>query len=176
MAYEDRALSIASGQTISQPYVVARMTELLDLTGSEDERVLEIGTGSGYQTAILAQLTPWIVSIERLGLLSDQAQRTLAALGIRNVEFHVADGSLGWPDAAPYDAIIVTAAAPRVSDVLYQQLKVGGRLVIPVGTEENQVLQRVIRETNGPVISDDFQCRFVPLIGQEAWTAGPERS
>jgi protein-L-isoaspartate(D-aspartate) O-methyltransferase len=169
VAYDDRALSITSGQTISQPFVVARMTELLELTGAEDERVLEIGTGSGYQTAILAKLTHQIVSVERLGLLSEQAQRVLGSLGIRNVEFHVGDGSMGWPDAAAYDAIIVTAAAPKVSDVLYQQLKIGGRLVIPVGSEANQVLQRIVRETEGPVVSDDFQCRFVPLIGQEAW-------
>src|SRR5436190_2192604 len=169
LAYEDRALSIASGQTISQPFVVARMTELLELKGSEDEIVLEIGTGSGYQTAILAELAHQIVSIERIGLLSEQAQRVLGALGVLNVEFHVADGSLGWSDEAPYDAIIVTAAAPKVSDVRYEQLKPGGRLVIPVGSEENQILQQIIRGPNGPVVCDDFACRFVPLIGQEAW-------
>ncbi|OAI53455.1 hypothetical protein AYO47_00830 [Planctomyces sp. SCGC AG-212-M04] len=170
LAYEDRALSIASGQTISQPFVVARMTELMELTGAEDEIVLEIGTGSGYQTAILAGLSRRIVSIERIRLLSEQAQRVLASLRIQNVEFHVADGSLGWPEEGPYDAIIVTAAAPKVSDVLYEQLKPGGRLVIPVGSEENQVLQQIIREPTGPVVSDDFACRFVPLIGREAWT------
>jgi protein-L-isoaspartate(D-aspartate) O-methyltransferase len=153
-AYDDRALAIASGQTISQPYVVARMTELLELTGASDERVLEIGTGSGYQTAILARLTPSITSIERLGSLSDRAQQVLATLGVRNVEFHVADGSLGWPENAPYDAVIVTAAAPKVADVLYDQLKIGGRLVIPVGSEENQVLQRIVRTAAGPMTSN----------------------
>jgi protein-L-isoaspartate(D-aspartate) O-methyltransferase len=174
LAYEDRALSIASGQTISQPFVVARMTELLELTGAENEIVLEIGTGSGYQTAVLAELARRIVSIERIGPLSEQARRVLGSLGIRNVEFHVADGSLGWPAAAPYDAIIVTAAAPKVSDVLYEQLKPGGRLVIPVGSEENQVLQQLLRGPAGPVVSNDFACRFVPLIGQEAWSHPPK--
>jgi protein-L-isoaspartate(D-aspartate) O-methyltransferase len=169
-AYEDRALSIASGQTISQPFVVARMTELLELTGADDETVLEIGTGSGYQTAILAELAGRVITIERIDLLSRQAQQVLESLGVRNVEFHVADGSLGWPADAPYDAIIVTAGAPKVSDILYEQLRVAGRLVIPVGSAENQILQQIIRGPEGPLISDDFACRFVPLIGQEAWT------
>ncbi len=169
VAYEDRALAISSGQTISQPFVVARMTELLNLTGAPDERVLEIGTGSGYQTAVLAQLTPRVVSIERIASLSHQAERLLETLGVANVQFEVADGSLGWPEGAPYDAIIVTAAAPHVSEGLYQQLKPDGRLVVPVGTEQNQVMQRVVRTVTGPAVTEDFNCRFVPLIGEDAW-------
>ncbi len=175
-AYDDRALEIGSGQTISQPYVVARMTELLGLTGRRDERVLEIGTGSGYQTAVLCQLTPAVVSIERMRPLSEGARRLLDSLGIHNVEFHVGDGSLGWPAAAPYDAIIVTAAAPQAPRVLYEQLKPGGRLVAPVGSEENQVMQRIVRTASGPEVTEDFPCRFVPLIGEEGWPAADRGS
>lgn len=175
VAYEDRALAIESGQTISQPYVVARMTELLELTGTPGERVLEIGTGSGYQTGVLAQLAAGVVSIERIPSLSQQAEKLLAELGFSHVQFHVSDGSLGWPASAPYDAIIVTAAAPHVSPVLYEQLKPGGRMVVPVGSEQNQVMQQVVRGAQGPVVTEDFSCRFVPLIGAEAWSKDGSR-
>jgi len=173
VAFEDRALAIAAGQTISQPYVVARMTELLELTGRPGETVLEVGTGSGYQTAVLARLTSRIISIERLESLSLEARRTLGALGVENVEFHVGDGSLGCPEGGPYGAIIVTAAVPRVPEPLLQQLKVGGRLVIPVGSEAGQVLQVVVKGPAGTVVHDDFHCHFVPLIGRESWTEAP---
>ena len=170
-AWANVALPIGAGQTISQPYVVALMTEALALQGPE--RVLEIGTGSGYQTAILAELASEVISIERHASLAEQAVATLNALGYRNVAVHVGDGTAGWPAAAPYDRIIVTAAGPRVPPPLLTQLgPEGGRLVIPVGEQEGeQRLIAVIREgeklreqTLGPV-------RFVPLIGRAGWAA-----
>ncbi|QDT53947.1 Protein-L-isoaspartate O-methyltransferase [Caulifigura coniformis] len=168
-AYENRALAIGSRQTISQPFVVARMTELLELSGTSEEKVLEIGTGSGYQTAVLCRLTGRVITIERIPALAAAARALLTQLGASNVEYHTGDGSTGWPSSAPYDGIIVTAAAPRVPQTLYDQLKPGGRLVVPVGTEENQVMQQVVRGPDGPIVTDDFHCRFVPLIGIEAW-------
>jgi len=169
-AYENRALAIGSGQTISQPFVVARMTELLELTGAPDECILEIGTGSGYQTAILCRIALRVITVERIATLSATARTLLKRLGVDNVEHHTGDGSTGWPESAPYDGIIVTAAAPRIPPTLFEQLKPGGRLVIPVGTEENQIMQQVIRGPDGPVVTEDFHCRFVPLIGSEAWS------
>ncbi|HVW00560.1 MAG TPA: protein-L-isoaspartate(D-aspartate) O-methyltransferase [Planctomycetaceae bacterium] len=166
-AYENRALPIGEGQTISQPYIVALMTQELRLHGNET--VLEIGTGSGYQTAILAQLCRRVVSVERLGTLAATAQPVLAELGIANVEFHVGDGTLGWPASAPYDGIIVTAAAPRVPPALYAQLTEQGRMVIPVGDLASQELQLVIRTREGPAVRDLCPCRFVRLIGVEGW-------
>ncbi len=166
-AYLDDALPIAAGQTISQPYIVALMTQELGLTG--DERVLEIGTGSGYQAAILSQLCREVVTVERIGLLSEQAREVLDRLGYRNIEFYVGDGTLGWPARAPYDGIIVTAAAPRIPDPLYEQLAEGGRMVIPVGDEAAQTLLVVERHDPEPLIRESCGCRFVKLIGAAGW-------
>ncbi|NOX53003.1 MAG: protein-L-isoaspartate(D-aspartate) O-methyltransferase [Planctomycetes bacterium] len=166
-AYDDEALPIGLGQTISQPYIVALMTESLELTG--EETVLEVGTGSGYQAAILAQLCRRVVTVERIEALSQRAQQVLAELGLTNVEFHLGDGSLGVPEKAPYDGILVTAAAPDVPAPLFRQLKEGGRLVIPVGDEDLQTLT-LIRKTDGiPVSKVLCPCRFVKLIGDAAW-------
>jgi protein-L-isoaspartate(D-aspartate) O-methyltransferase len=166
-AYRDVALPVAEGQTISQPYMVALMTELLALQG--EERVLEIGTGTGYQTAILAQLCRHVVSIERLRALAAAAAERLQALGCHNVELHTDDGTLGWKPAAPYDAVLVTAGAPDVPSPLYNQLRMGGRLVIPVGDEESQKLEVVLKCPAGPQILDAGGCRFVKLIGDAGW-------
>lgn len=166
-AYENSALPIAAGQTISQPLMVASMTQELALQG--DESVLEIGTGSGYQTALLAELARHVVTIERVPELAASARRLLESLGYRNITFHIGDGSLGWPSAAPYDAIIVTAGAPDFPAPLYKQLAHGGRLVIPVGSEAEQTLRVVTKTERGPQIRDAGGCRFVRLIGEAAW-------
>lgn len=166
-AYCDTALPIDCEQTISQPYIVARMTEALALTGHET--VLEIGTGSGYQSAILAQLCAKMVTIERFPELSRTARSVLNDLGLHNIEYHVGDGSLGYPERAPYDGIIVTAASPDVPAPLYDQLRMGGRLVIPVGDQFTQVLQVIVKETDGPVSESLGGCRFVKLIGEAGW-------
>ncbi|MBC8273633.1 MAG: protein-L-isoaspartate(D-aspartate) O-methyltransferase [Chloroflexi bacterium] len=169
-AYEDMPLSIGFGQTISQPLIVALMTQALELKG--DEKVLELGTGSGYQTAILAGLAKWVVSIERVPQLAESARQVLDSLGYTNIEIHTAVEALGWPDGAPYDAIIVTAGAPRVPDALLEQLALGGRLVIPVGSRWEQDLLRVTRRKKGNVVESLGGCRFVPLIGKGAWDEG----
>lgn len=166
-AYDNVALPIAAGQTISQPLMVAVMTQQLQLTG--DERVLEIGTGSGYQTAILAELAREVVTIERIPELAHAARERLTALGYAHIEFHIGDGSLGCPERAPYDAIIVTAGAPDYPAPLYRQLGIGGRLVIPVGDESTQTLRVVSRREHGPEIRVAGGCRFVRLIGDAAW-------
>ncbi|HTI51297.1 MAG TPA: protein-L-isoaspartate(D-aspartate) O-methyltransferase [Planctomycetaceae bacterium] len=166
-AYDDRALPIDAGQTISQPYMVALMTQELRLSG--DECVLEIGTGSGYQAAILAKLCRRVVTIERIAELSAKARTVLDSLGIRDVECHVGDGSLGWPADAPYDGIIVTAGAPEMPQELYAQLRPEGRLVIPIGAEHPQMLQTIIKRDGGPLVIDVCECTFVPLIGEEGW-------
>lgn len=165
-AYADRALAIDCGQTISQPYMVALMTEALALTGSEN--VLEIGTGSGYQAAVLAELTARVVSIERHAELSQQAERRLAALGYRNRCCVVGDGTLGWPQEAPYDRILVTAAAPSCPPALIEQLADGGVLVIPVGGEGEQELERWVKQSGELTRTRLAACRFVPLIGEAA--------
>lgn len=162
-AYADRALPICCGQTISQPYMVAIMTQALDLQGSET--VLEVGTGSGYQTAVLAELAACVVSIERHADLSAQAGRVLAETGYRNVALHVGDGTLGWPAAAPYSRIIVTAAAAQCPPALLEQLSEGGILVMPVGDPFGQTLQRIRKENGRLQALDLAECRFVPLIG-----------
>jgi len=167
-AYGDHALPISANQTISQPYIVARMTELLTLT--EDTRVLEIGAGSGYQTAVLAKVATQVYSIERLGDLAREAQSRIRQLGIYNATVKCFDGTLGWSANAPYDAILVAAGGPGVPQPLVAQMKVGGRLVVPVGeSREAQRLIRVIKTESGVVQEDHGSCAFVPLIGQHGW-------
>ncbi len=166
-AYEDRPLPIGEGQTISQPFIVALMTQALELTGTE--KVLELGTGSGYQAAILAELVRQVITVERLQKLARTARRTLETLGYTNVEVHLATRTLGWPAEAPYDAIMVTAAAPQIPQMLLDQLIVGGRLVIPVGSRWEQDLLQVIKQQEGTTVKNLTPCRFVPLIGDEAW-------
>ncbi len=169
MAYLDLPLSIGEGQTISQPYVVAMMTEAMELSGGD--RVLEIGTGSGYQTAILSALTPRgrVVTMERVPALMQQARQRLQELGYRNVEVQQAGSSLGCPSKGPYDAIIVTAAAPRLPESLLSQLAIGGRLGIPVGTLSQQELVQARRTDEGLSLRVLGPCRFVPLLGAEAF-------
>lgn len=173
-AYEDRPQPIGNEQTISQPLMVALMTELLHLWG--DEKVLEIGTGSGYQTAILAELAGQVISIERQAALAERARNLLEWLGYRNIQIHVGDGSLGYPPEAPYDRILVTAAAPRVPPPLIDQLALHGRMVIPVGDPAVQTLTVLYKDASGHVQSDDFgHCVFVPLIGAHGWDSPPPR-
>ncbi len=167
MAYDDRPLSIGYGQTISQPYIVAIMTAALELKGTE--KVLEIGTGSGYQAALLAELAASIYSVERIAELAEAARTLLSELGYQNIQIRVAGEELGWVEYAPYDAIIVTAAAPSLSDALVRQLKVGGRMVIPVGTRWEQELLKITRRESGNQIENLGGCRFVPLVGKDAW-------
>ena len=166
-AYEDTPLSIGQGQTISQPYMVALMTECLELQG--EEKVLEIGTGSGYQTAVLAEIAREVYSIERRPLLSEQAAKRLAELGYERCDLKVGDGTAGWPEAAPFDGIIVTAGAPEVPEGLREQLADGGRLVIPVGSEFHQTLYKIRRDGARFVEETITGCVFVPLIGEYGW-------
>ena len=168
-AYENIPLPIGYGQTISQPLIVALMTQALLLTGTE--KVLEIGTGSGYQTAILAQLAGYVVSVERVGPLAERAREVLRQLEYTNVEVHAGGDGLGWPQLAPYDAIIVTAAAPEVPRELLDQLAPGGRLVIPVGGRDLQELVRIVKAPEGALRHNLGPCRFVPLLGKGAWPA-----
>jgi len=168
-AYGDHALPIDFNQTISQPFIVARMTELLEL--DKNRRVLEIGAGSGYQTAVLARLAAQVYAIERIGELAREAQARIRALGIYNATVKAFDGTLGWNAYAPYDGILVAAGGPRVPDPLVAQLKTGGRLVIPIGeTRESQRLVRVIKTETGHKVEEHGPCQFVPLIGQHGWT------
>ena len=171
-AYSDRALSIGWGQTISQPYIVALMTEALELSGPE--KVLEIGTGSGYQTAILAELAGQVFSVERCPELSAGAATVLAELGHSSVTLKVGDGSLGWPEEAPFDRIIVTAAAAECPRSLFGQLEEGGVLVIPVGQQDYQTLQAIRKVDGRPQRRDLSACRFVPLLGAQGWPAPGE--
>jgi protein-L-isoaspartate(D-aspartate) O-methyltransferase len=168
LAYADMALPIPEGQTISQPLIVAMMTEALALGGGE--RVLEIGTGSGYQTAVLAELAAEVITLERHEALAEPARRLLAGLGYANVRVVCGDGSLGWPEGAPYGGILVTAAAPRVPPSLLEQLVEGRSLVIPVGDPHEQDLLRVEKTAAGAVSHNLGPCKFVPLIGAEAWS------
>lgn len=166
-AYEDRALKIDSGQTISQPYMVAVMTEYLELQGSE--RTLEVGAGSGYQAAVLAEIAKEVFTIERDESLASSARERLSSLGYRNIQVILGDGTLGLPHNAPFDAGLVAAAAPAVPPPLVEQLAEGGRLVIPVGDAEKQMLLR-IRKTGGKAVQEKlFACQFVPLRGRFGW-------
>ena len=167
-AYDDSPLPIGEGQTISQPYMVAVMTELLHLDG--EERVLEIGTGSGYQAGVLTRLCQWVYTMERLENLSERARKAVEQCGHTNISFIVGDGTQGWPDHAPYDGIIVTAGAPNVPHTLVEQLVEGGRLVIPVGDRFSQVLKLVIRTKEGTIVESHTGCRFVDLVGKFGWT------
>jgi protein-L-isoaspartate(D-aspartate) O-methyltransferase len=166
-SYDDYPLPIGSHQTISQPYMVALMTQSLGLKGGE--RVLEIGTGSGYQTAILAEIAKEVYSVERIAELSGHAKKILDNIGYKNITLEVGDGTLGWPEHAPYDSIIVTAGAPGVPESLAAQLKDGGRLVIPIGSGFTQVLT-VVEKRGGQLKTEEAcGCAFVPLIGKEGW-------
>lgn len=168
-AYNDHPLPIGHKQTISQPYIVALMTEALNLTGSE--RTLEIGTGSGYQTAILAELSQKVYTIERIRSLMEKARRLLAELGYTNILFKAFDGTLGWKEYEPFDAIMVTAGAPDIPDPLLDQLADGGRMVIPVGDKFSQKLIKIVRTGNSFNRSNLGGCRFVDLIGLHGWKA-----
>ncbi|MDH3492903.1 MAG: protein-L-isoaspartate(D-aspartate) O-methyltransferase [Acidobacteriota bacterium] len=167
-AYRDNALPISSNQTISQPYIVAKMTELLELTPSS--KVLEIGAGSGYQSIILARLARAVYAIERLPVLAEVAKARMSEFAIKNVTIQQGDGSNGWEIYAPYDAILVAAGSPTVPKPLLEQLKTGGRLVIPIGDDpKTQVLFRIVKEENGYRSEDHGNCSFVPLIGEHGW-------
>jgi protein-L-isoaspartate(D-aspartate) O-methyltransferase len=166
-AYDDRPLNIGFGQTISQPFIVALMVQALELQG--DEKVLELGTGSGYEAAILAELAKKVVSVECIPELAELAKQVLDKLGYSNIEVHVAGKTLGWPEGAPYDAIIVSAGAPNVPQALLEQLAWNGRLVIPVGSRWQQDLLRVTKLREGNNIESLGGCYFVPLIGEGAW-------
>ena len=166
-AYEDAALPIGEGQTISQPYMVARIAEALALTG--DEHVLDVGTGSGYQAAVLAELADEVDTIERIPALAEQARDNLKAAGYERVQVHVGDGSQGLAARAPFSAIAVAAAAPELPQTLYEQLELRGRLVVPVGRRGVQQLQVIVRSPEGPAVLRSVPCRFVPLLGEEGF-------
>lgn len=166
-AYHDGPLSIGEGQTISQPYMVALMTEELGLKGRET--VLEIGTGSGYQTAILAELAHAVYTIERIAVLSERAQSVLEQLGYKNVWFKIGDGTSGWPEGGPFDGIVVTAGAPEVPEPLIEQLNEGGKIIVPVGSRHSQTLYRIVKRKGKIEKKLSTLCVFVPLIGDYGW-------
>ena len=166
-AYDDAALPIGFGQTISQPYIVAKICEALSLHGGE--RVLDVGTGSGYQAAVLADLAAEVVTIERVPELAERARRALVDVGHEEVDVRVGDGTLGVPDRAPFAAIAVAAAAPHVPEALYEQLEERGRLVLPVGGKRGQRLELVVRSPEGPAVLASIACRFVPLVGEQGF-------
>jgi protein-L-isoaspartate(D-aspartate) O-methyltransferase len=167
MAYTDNALPLGEGQTMSQPYMVALMTESLRLKGTE--RVLEIGTGSGYQAAVLAELCEKVYTVERIKTLADKARATLDRLGYKSVAIKVYDGTYGWKEMAPFDAIIVTAGSPDIPAPLVEQLKEGGRMAIPVGDRYGQRLITVVKTAEGVTTEQSIPCVFVPLIGNHGW-------
>lgn len=168
-AYDDRPLCLSHGQTISQPYMVAVMTEALALTGNE--RVLEVGTGSGYQTAVLACLAREVFTVERIEYLATTAEDRLLGLGFTNIHYHLGDGSRGWPEHAPYDRIIVTAACPRLPQPLQEQLAEGGRLLAPVGPAASQSLITATKRNGQVETHAGLACIFVKLVGSEGYTA-----
>lgn len=167
MAYADNALPIGENQTMSQPYMVGLMTELLGLTGPE--RVLEIGTGSGYQAAVLSQVCQKVYTVERVKVLAEKARIVLDRLGYRNVAIKVYDGTYGWKEMAPFDAILVTAGSPDIPAPLVDQLKTGGRLIVPVGERTGQRLLKVTKTAEGSLTETSIPCVFVPLIGTHGW-------
>lgn len=166
-AYADAALPIGGGQTISQPYMVARIVEALGLSGNE--RVLDVGSGSGYQAAVLAELAEEVDTIERIPELAELARANLAAAGYDRVRVHIGDGTRGLPERAPFDAIAVAAAAPQLPRTLYEQLEERGRMVVPVGKYGIQRLEVVVRSPEGPAVARSVPCRFVPLVGEEGF-------
>jgi protein-L-isoaspartate(D-aspartate) O-methyltransferase len=166
-AYADAPLPIGVGQTISQPYMVATMVEALELAPSD--RVLEVGAGTGYEAAILAELAAEVWTIERHAELAEWARQILSSMGYSNVHVVLGDGSVGLAEKAPFDKILVAAGAPRVPQALTEQLTLGGRLVLPVGTRTEQLLQIVTKTETGPVISGRVMCSFVPLVGEQGW-------
>ena len=167
-AYKDNALPISSGQTISQPFIVARMTELLELKGRE--RVLEIGSGSGYQTAVLATVARKVFAIERIPVLAAEAKEKLMRLGFRNISYRCDDGTNGWEVYAPFDRILVAAGGPVIPEPLVKQLEIGGRMVIPIGADQKtQMLVRVTRTETAFETENFGPCAFVPLIGNHGW-------
>ena len=168
-AYRDAALPLGHGQTISQPYMVARIAEALAIRPGD--RVLDVGTGSGYQAAVLAELGAEVVTIERIAELAEGARASLAAAGYDRVQVVVGDGTLGVPESAPFDAIAVAAAAPGLPETLYHQLRPRGRLVVPVGGPRAQRLEVIVRSPEGPAIVHSVPCRFVPLVGEEGFRA-----
>ena len=170
-AYDDHPIPIGEGQTISQPFIVARMLEVLNLAASDV--VLEIGTGSGYQTALLSELTEHTYSVERNESLARAAERTLARLGYTNIEISIRDGSAGLPEKAPFDAIVVSAAAPQIPTSLSEQLREGGRMVIPVGPSHSQELLLVLKRNGNSDVTRLEACRFVPLIGTQGYASQP---
>jgi len=167
MAYQDSALPLGEAQTISQPYMVALMTSLLELKGME--RVLEIGTGSGYQAAILSELCGKVYTVERIKTLAERARTIFDKLGYKGVAIKVYDGTYGWKEMGPFDAIMVTAGAPSVPEPLVEQLQEGGRMVIPVGERYGQMLMKAVKTAGGMVIEKSIPCVFVPLIGNHGW-------
>jgi protein-L-isoaspartate(D-aspartate) O-methyltransferase len=170
VAYADHPVGIAEQQTTSQPYMIAAMVQAAQIR--PEDRVLEIGAGSGYQTAVLAELASQVFAVERYASLAQAASNALERLGYRNVKVSTGDGSLGLPEAAPFDAIIVSAAAPRIPPALLEQLAPGGRMVIPVGESDQQVVQLVLRDQEGNISVRSLEgCRFVPLIGQQGFAA-----
>jgi protein-L-isoaspartate(D-aspartate) O-methyltransferase len=173
-AYSDHALPIGEEQTISQPFMVALMTQALDLTG--DEKILEIGTGSGYQTAVLAELADRVFTIERIPSIANAARERLAGMGYNNIVYRTADGSLGWKEMAPFDRILVTAGAPRVPAFIADQLRPGGVAILPVGSDQEQALVKLLKTEKGLEKKILTGCTFVPLIGRGGWTSKEKSS
>ena len=173
-AYEDSALPLSKGQTVSQPFMIATMIEALGPRRSD--RVLEVGTGSGYQAAILAELVREVLTVERIASLADTAKSRLKSLGYDNVTVRVAEERIGWASEAPYDGIVVAAAAPKLIRGLVDQLADGGRLVMPVGGRRQQNLMKVVRSETNYSVTTLAACRFVPLIGQDAWPEPDSKS
>lgn len=167
-AYKDNALPLSVGQTISQPFIVARMTELLELT--ERQRVLEIGSGSGYQTAVLASLVRKVFAVERIASIATAAKERLISMGYRNISYRIGDGTVGWQIYSPFDAILVAAGGPEIPEPLVDQLEIGGRMVIPIGSEQkSQMLVRITKTEQGYTTENCGPCAFVPLIGEHGW-------